>query len=159
MAREKKAPLAEDVIALVESGTAAWVATCGASGAPEATRVMGARASRETASMTLYLPVDQAGLTLENLRANPRLAAFFVWVLDYRAVQVKGTVIEIRPTDAEDREHQARYARELTDACAQVGIPRAAMAAVRCWPSVAVEMTADEIFVQTPGPNAGNPWR
>jgi hypothetical protein len=158
MTRTEIAPLAEDVVALVEGSTAAWVATCGAGGAP-ATRVMGARASREAASVTLYMPLDQAGLTLENLRLNPRLAAFFCHLPTYRAVQLKGMAKEIREADAREHELQARYRTGFAEACAQVGILRALAESFRCWPSMAVEMTVDEVYVQTPGPNAGALWQ
>src|SRR4051794_31352194 len=96
--------LGEDVAALVEGGCAAWLATCGRDGVPEATRVMGARVSRSGRSVVLYVPTDQAGLTFDNLRANGRLAVFFVRVTDYRAVQIKGSLASVEPTDEEGRE-------------------------------------------------------
>ena len=71
-------------------------------------------------------------------------------------MQVKGTTIEARLA----REDEAPYVRARLDAfvemCAAFGVPRRLTRSAGHWPAFAVSVRVEEIFEQTPGPNAGS---
>lgn len=135
------------------------MATCDDARAPETVRVMGTRVGDARHTLTAYLPLVQSHRTVDNLRKNRRIAVFYGRVTDYRAVQIKGALVTLRSTDASDRERQVRYLRDFTEACAKIGLSPSLMGRLAFWPSIAVEMEVDELFAQTPGPQAGTPWR
>jgi hypothetical protein len=155
----KRARIPDDLVPLIEGGAATWMATRGAGLEPELVRVMGSLVGEGGRTLTAYLPLEQARRTLANLEVYPEAAIFFARLTDYRSVQVKGEVVAVRGTDAEEVERQARYGQEFADVCARIGIPRDLVATLTYWPSRAVEVEVRELYVQTPGPNAGAPWR
>lgn len=148
----------EEVVALVESGVAAYLATASADRIPEATRFRGARVGPSRRTITIFVPSEQAGRTFENLRDNPRIALFLGQVSDYRSMQIKGHVIAIRPSTDEEHQLQARHMRAFIDAVGSIGAPVDQIERHAIWPSQAIEIGVDELFVQTPGPGAGRPW-
>jgi hypothetical protein len=148
-----------ELVSLVEGAAAVWLATCSREGVPQATRVMGTKVGSTRRSLTAFVPIDQAGTTFDNLRENGRLAIFFCCVTNYRAVQIKGDLVSMRPTDEGGSEIQARYAHDFVEECVKVGIPRELNESLRHAPSMAVEMNVTAVFAQTPGPQAGAPWR
>ena|SRR5688572_8285624 len=149
----------EELVPFLETGVGGWLATCNKAGVPETTRVTGADVGRKKRSLTLYVPIEQAGKTFENLRENRRLAIFFVRVSDYRAVQVKGDLLEMRECEERQRARVTRYMGEFTEACVKVGVARDVMNALQYWPVMAVEMSVTDLFSQSPGPDAGARWR
>jgi hypothetical protein len=157
MAGDSEIP--EEVVSLLESGAAVWLATCNRAGVPEATRVMGTKVDPKRRSLWAYVPIDQAGVTFDNLRENGRLAIFYCCVFNYRAVQLKGDLVSMRASDEGGREIQARYLHDFVESCAKIRIPRELMQSLRYAPSMVIEMNVTEVFAQTPGPKAGAPWR
>jgi hypothetical protein len=153
------AEIPEEIVSLVESGAAMWMATCDGEQRPEAVRVMGARIDKARRTLIAYVPDVQSGRTFENLSANPQVGVFFCRVTDYRAVQIKGKLVAKRPSDALDLERQVRYSRDFAEACAKIGMSREVIARMTYWPSTAIEIRIGEFFLQTPGPEAGTPWR
>jgi hypothetical protein len=150
--------LPTDLVELIEGCPAGWIATSRAVGAPEAARLMGASPGHARGSITVFLPTEQSGKTLENLRAHPRASVFFGDVQTLRTAQIKCDVLSIRPSRREDRNVQASYLRVFADSCVEVGIPREISMRMTLWPSVVVELRARELWVQTPGRQAGQPW-
>ncbi len=148
-----------EVGSLLESGAAGWLATTNESGLPETTRVMGADVGPKRRSITLYVPLDQAGMTFDNLRKSDRLAVIFVKVTNYRAMQMKGDLISMREGNESDRPRVERYTRDFADDCVKVGLTRELILSLRDWPAMVVEMSVNAIFLQSPGPEAGTPWR
>jgi hypothetical protein len=148
-----------DVVELVEGGAAAWMGTCDGARVPEAARIMGARVHESRRALTAYLPAEQSGRTLQNLRECPELSIFFCVVFTFRAVQIKGALVRVREAEPHERAIQERYSKEWVEANAKVGMPPELIARMKYWPSMAIEMSVREMFVQTPGPGAGAPLR
>lgn len=148
--------IAEDVAALLECGDVGiWIATANIEGIPQTTRSMGARVQRAPAKVWLFLPRDQSQRALANARGGARLAATFVRIHDYRAIQVKGVIAGTRPCGDDDRAWPARYRDAFADANERVGMSRDVIASMTYWPCVVVEVDVRELYAQTPGPNAG----
>jgi general stress protein 26 len=145
------------VATLIESGAATWASTSDGEGHPEAARVMGARVRENGRALTLYFPDEQSGHTLANLEKTRQVAVFFASQTDYRAVQVKGEVVAMRPSRAADRKIQEAYKEKFIELAVAVGVPRALVSRLTLWPSTAVDIKVRELYEQTPGPNAGTP--
>ena len=79
--------------------------------------------------------------------------------MDHCATQLKGMTIETRLA----REDEASFVRGRLDAFADVldsiGVPKGLTRAVAHWPAFAVSMRVEQVFEQTPGPNAGSRLR
>jgi hypothetical protein len=148
--------IAQDVAALLESGDVGiWVATASVECVPQTTRSMGARVDRERGLVQLFVEVDQSERVLANARPGAGIAATFVRIYDYRAVQVKGRVVSARPCRDEERPWTERYLAGFADANARVGMPRELVEALKIWPCAVIELEVLELFTQTPGPSAG----
>jgi hypothetical protein len=148
----------EEIVPLLEGGVATWMGTCDAAGLPEATRVRGARVGEARRTVTVFVPSAQAGVTFDNLRANPRVAVMFIDAAAYTCIQIKGEVLSTRPSTAAEQDLQAHHMRLFIAATAHMGLPAELVERHVSWPSAAVEIGVQEIFVQTPGPGAGRPW-
>lgn len=147
----------EELPELIASGVDVYVATRDAELEPESMLAMGVRAHRERAALTLYLPEALAKVTLKNLADNGQIAVTLIRPSDFKAVQVKGTAVSIRPSTETDREFQAIFRAALIEQMEAVGVPRCATRRLVWWPSLAVEVAVREVFRQTPGPAAGEP--
>jgi pyridoxamine 5'-phosphate oxidase-like protein len=148
-------PLGEEIAELIASGVDIYVATRDATLTPESMLAMGAKVHADGYGMTVYLPEALSAATVANLRDNGQIAICLSRPRDHESVQVKGTLIGIRPSEATDRELQAVHRGALIEQFACVGIPRSATRRLVWWPSLAVHVQVDAVFQQTPGPRAG----
>jgi hypothetical protein len=105
--------------------------------------------------VTVFLPVALASFTLANLRDNGQMALTIVRPTDNRAVQLKGIWLGERRADDADRALVERQRDALTQELGLVGVPRSLWRRIVWWPSLALRMEVREVFVQTPGPKAG----
>lgn len=146
-----------DLAAFLEShGVAIWVAIASPECVPQTTRAVGARVDRESGTVRLFLPVEQSARALANVRRGATMAATFVKIDDYRAVQIKGEVVGQRPGDDADRRWAQAYRDGFLEANVRVGMAREVVSLLAYWPCACVEVVVREQFVQTPGPNAGS---
>lgn len=142
----------------VEAGDVAmWVATASVECVPQTTRSFGARADRDGDRLWLFLPAEQSARALAHARPGAILAATFVRIHDYRAVQVKGEIASTHDGDDDDRRWVQRYRDAFAEANGRVGLPPELILGMIWWPCVAVEVVVRELYAQTPGPNAGAP--
>jgi hypothetical protein len=148
-----------NVVELIEGGVATWVATRDETNAPFMARAVGTRVGPQRRTLAIFVPNEQGGRTLDNLRANARIAVMWGRPTDFRAAQIKGRLIGFRPSDFHDRQFQEQYMGRFMDASAKTGMSRDLYARMIYWPSTAIEVAVEEVFVQTPGPGAGAPWR
>jgi hypothetical protein len=122
---------------------------------PEIGRAVGALVRPEQGVVQLVLSAWQWAGTLSNVRANGRLSATFARPSDYVSYQVKGRASVISTTD----EHLARagaYIDAISLVLAELGLEREVSAP---WlvdrDLAALSLVVDSVFVQTPGPKAG----
>jgi hypothetical protein len=148
----------DEVLQILGGGPALCLATSDGAGHPEITRGMGAIIDQPGCSITVLAPTEQAGRTLINLRARPHASLFLCSIVDYRAAQMKGDVLSVRPSTRSDRVVQERYLRDFVTACGVMGYSRELTERLVFWPSVAIEIKARELWVGTPGPQAGRRW-
>jgi len=153
------ATLPEEVLELIASGVDVYVATCDRELEPESVLAMGLRVSEDRTLLTVYLPQVLAELTRRNLVENPEMAITVEHASDSKAAQIKGCAIGVRISTEADREFQTMFRASFVESFALVGIPRSLTRRLVWWPSLVVDVRIRDIFVQTPGPNAGEPMR
>ena len=125
---------------------------------PAQTYVIGAVVHPDQETITFFVPESRSERILSDLKSNSRVA-LAVGLLTHEAYQLKGVYISSRPTDAKDRSVQEIYRSKLLSAMIQAGYPEQVMKpfvlGFAYQPGVAITFRAEEIFLQTPGPEAG----
>jgi hypothetical protein len=147
--------LPADLVEFFESGVSILVGTRDADLRPACARAIGASVRAAQRVVTIYLPEAAAARTVANLRDNHRIAVTFSRPLTHYSVQIKGACASVRPSGDEDRAAQQRYRAAYIEQLHAIGLPRTVSARIAWWPSLAVDIDVQELFIQTPGPNAG----
>jgi hypothetical protein len=131
------------------------VATVDSQNIPSCCRAVALASADDLATVTVYLPLATSHETVHNIATTRRLAIAATYPIDNFSVQLKGTADDARLA----REDEAPFVRSRLAAFADVldtiGVPRRVTANASCWPAFAVEMRVEQVFEQTPGPNAG----
>jgi hypothetical protein len=141
-----------ELAAFLEGDVGFYVGSVDVDGTPSAGRAWGLRVERDIERIRLLVGADR--VTLANLKSTGRVAVTATDVATYRSVQLKGTATAVESLDPIDHATHERYRRIFTEAVAAIDAVTP-MDAV--WPRelVAVIVSLDAIFDQTPGPNAG----
>lgn len=120
--------------------------------------VVGARVHPDRETVTFFVPEGRARRVLNDLEANARVALGASFA-SHESYQLKGTYVSARPTDAADLALQEAYRASLFSAAREAGYPeeiaRPFTLGFAYRPGVAITFRVEEIFVQTPGPDAG----
>ncbi|NUO50162.1 MAG: hypothetical protein HOV80_15015 [Polyangiaceae bacterium] len=146
--------LSPDMIEFVESGVSTIVGSRDANLRPECTRGLGSTVAADgTVSVILYEPL--ADKMRANLEENGLIAVTFSRIFDHRSIQLKGTVRTIRKGTAEDEAISDRYVHAFAEAVSIAGLPRSVVRRVHTKPAIVVEIEPTDIFLQTPGKDAG----
>jgi hypothetical protein len=110
-------------------------------------------------TVTVFVPTARAARILPHLEANGRIALGIAQA-SHEAYQLKGTYLATRPTDAADLARQEAYRKALFADALKAGYPaeiaRPLTLGFAYTPSIAITFRADEVFLQTPGPDAGS---
>jgi len=143
----------------LELGTSVVMASVDAQNVPACCRVIALASADEVATVTVYMPIATSHAVMRNLATTKRVAITATNPTDHCSIQLKGVTMDARLA----REDEAAFVRArrdaLVDTLALVGIPRRVTQNVAFWPAFAVTVRVDEMFHQTPGPNAGSRLR
>jgi hypothetical protein len=149
--------------AFLEGGVSALVGTRGADLVPEITRAWGLLVSKDGTRISLCVPLATSQKTLDNLAGNGQMTICCSLPTSYKTVQLKGQCIgtaDPSPADlAAVKKHREAFGRVNE----RIGFPRE-----RCdnfWQGeletspvlVKLLFVPEQIFDQTPGPDAGSP--
>jgi hypothetical protein len=125
---------------------------------PAQTFVIGAIAHSDHETITFFVPESRSERILSDLNNNGRVA-LAVSLITHEAYQLKGVYLSSRPTDAEDQTVQEVYRSKLLSAFLRAGYPeqiaKPLVLGLAYQPGIAITFRAEEIFLQTPGPEAG----
>jgi hypothetical protein len=136
------------------------VASCDAKRTPSVARAYGCRISNDRRRITVFLAVPQAGPLLRDLRAGRPVAVVFTRPKTHQTIQLKGTDATIAPLGRGDRGIMSAYATTFAAELETIGFNDRFSAAITSGTSeeaVSLTFTPSAAFVQTPGPNAGQP--
>jgi len=145
----------EDIVEILEGGVSILVGTCDAERRPDAARGVGAAVSRDRTEITIYLHETWGARALANLRARGEIAVGFSRPLDAFAMQLKGRCTRFLSPSEGDRSVVDRYHATYGEQLYMTGFPRSITKRFIFWPAVGVTFAVRDIFVQTPGPDAG----
>jgi hypothetical protein len=144
-----------EVAALLQSPCSLIVGTVDASGLPAATRGMGLELLDGGARVRLILS-DAATIAIENLRTTRRIALTGTEVATLVSFQVKGHAQSVDEGTKADAEFVNAYLDRFFQAVHDAdGSEIAKLERLRPHGHVAVVFDVEEIYDQTPGPNAG----
>lgn len=144
-----------ELACFIESGISVLVGTRDARLRPDCVRAAGVRADSGASTLTVFLPAATSERALANLADNGRIAVTVTRAVDHRSLQLKGGVLEVRPSHPEERAEIERYLELLAADWGHVGVPRQATKSMNHWPSFTVTLRCEALFEQTPGPDAG----
>jgi hypothetical protein len=147
--------LSEELAEFVEGGLSMLVGTRDATLRPQVDRAVGAFVCPDRETLTVYLNKVLAAKAIANLHDNGRVALTLSRPYDHRSLQIKGQLVSLRDGTEEDRIKQERWLAGFVEHLYIVGLPRSVIRNLKVFPSVAVTMGIEDIFVQTPGPGAG----
>jgi hypothetical protein len=143
------------ILRALEPGTAIVMASVDARKVPSCCRATALASTDGAATVTVYVPLATSHDVLRNIATTRRVAITSTNPLDHCSTQLKGVTVDARLA----RDDEAAFVRGRRDALADsldaIGVPRRIGQNVNCWPAFAVTVHVDEIFDQTPGPNAG----
>lgn len=150
-------PLSGAMVRFLESPVALQLATAGADLRPNSTRAFGCWVEQDRRTLRLGVLAAQAARILAGLEVGHRVAVNASNILDLRAVQAKGSLLECRvATDVEQTAIRA-YAKELIEVLVHVGVPRDGCGGLlHSGSAVVLRVAVDALFEQTPGGEAGN---
>ena len=126
---------------------------------PRSAWPVGIRVEAGGEEVTIFLPVATGEEVLANLRDNRRIAVVATAPADHRSLQLKGQVLEQRPASDDDRSQIDLYRACLARTLEPHGVPRSSVLRIGHWPAHAVRFRVEHVFVQTPGPVAGQPFQ
>ena len=103
----------------------------------------------------MYLPTATSRNTVTDVTENPRVAILVSQPLSHRSLQLKGAVMRLGPAPDDARPFIEAYLSSFARVLETVGMPYEVVMMISHWPSVALELRLDELYLQTPGPGAG----
>lgn len=145
----------------LESGVSVLLGTRDSGLVPEITRAWGPRIGRDRRSVSLCIALAGSARTLDNLRDNGCVAATFAFPTNYKTIQLKGRCIETTQPNRRDLSAIQRHRDSFTRVTEGIGVPRSFTEAL--WQReltespvmVKIRFVAEQVFDQTPGPDAG----
>jgi hypothetical protein len=147
--------LPPELFSLLDGPSIMHLATRNAELQPVSTFAFGLQTTGDGREVTVFLPATVAPGMIANLRDNGEMAVSVIRPTDHRALQLKGMWLGERRTSDADRAFVEGYRDALTQELGLVGVPRSIWRRVVWWPSLALRMEVREVYVQTPGPKAG----
>ena len=149
--------------AFLESGVSVVVGTRDAYMVPEVTRAWGLLVSKDRRSLSLCVPLATSRKTLANLAGNGQMTVCCSLPTSYKTVQLKGRCIATAPPVRADFAVVVKHREAFGRLNERIGFSRQGTEAF--WRNelatspvlVKLRVVPEQIFDQTPGPDAGSP--
>lgn len=116
----------------------------------------GATVNAEEDTITFYLPNVEGAETLGNFEDNGMVALTISDAATHETYQFKGPCLSVRPSEDKDTAIQDIHRSKLISHLGALGYPDEILTGFTIYPSTAVTFKVEEVFVQTPGPGAGD---
>lgn len=133
-------------------------ASCNRDRVPSITRAFGCRVSPDRQTVTLFLSVPRSTDLLRDLQDGGAIAAVFTRPSTHETLQLKGSHAGVSAPESHDRERMQVYRDSLAEDLRKIGW-HDRFASALSWPRdeeiVSVTFSPTAVFVQTPGPAAG----
>jgi hypothetical protein len=145
------------IVEFIESGVSILIGTRDAALRPSTSRGYGIVVAPDRRVLTVFFPQRTGERVQKDLAegGNKRIAIGISRPFDHFAVQLKGTCTEIRPATDAERPLVEGYLAAFVEQLYLAGIPRSLAKRAHVWPAWAATFTVEDVFLQTPGPEAG----
>jgi len=143
----------------LQPGRAILVGTVDSNGNPSCCRGIALSSDDDLQTLTVYVPVATSQETIRNVALTGRIAVATSNPADNRSMQVKGPTTEARLARDDEREHVRRCFDAFAAVLDRIGVPRRLTHSVAQWPAFAITLRVEEMYEQTPGPQAGTRLR
>jgi len=140
----------------VTGGVSVLVGTVDAEGMPASCRAIGVASRDGFESVTVYVPAATAQETVANVATTRRVAISCSHPLSHETIQIKGVTRGVRLAPPDEEPFVRERLAQLAGILSEIGLPQSVAASMSCWPAFAIEVSIEQLFDQTPGPNAGN---
>jgi hypothetical protein len=107
-------------------------------------------------SISILIPESTAEKTLGNFQQNGRVALTCVNLPSHDTYQFKGAYVSHRKCSEQENDSMDPYMAAYGEILKTIGMSGEFLSPVAYKPAIEVKINVEEIFVQTPGPNAGN---
>ena len=141
------------------NGGSILVGTVDAEGVPATCRGIAGRIDDALRRFTVYVPVQTAQETIANVATTRRIAVGVSQPLTHQSLQIKGATAGVRLARPDEAPLLQQTVETVAAILEEVGLPRRLSRAMNHWPAFAIDVVVEDIFEQTPGPNAGTPIR
>jgi pyridoxamine 5'-phosphate oxidase-like protein len=155
--------LTPELESFLERGVSMMLGTRDADLVPELIRAWGPRIRRDRKTISLCVARAGGARTLENLRDNGRVAVTCALPLNSNAVQLWGRCIGTGQANRQDLSAVEAHHEAFARTNERIGVPRPFIEALwqrelAGFPAmIRIRFVAEQIFNQTPGPDAGSP--
>jgi hypothetical protein len=155
--------ISAELKAFLESGVSVVVGTRDADLVPEITRAWGVLVSKDRKSISLCVPLATSQKTLDNLAGNGQITVCCSLPTSYKTVQLKGQCVETADPRRADLTAVERHREAFGRLNDRIGFRRQRVETF--WQReletspvlVKLRFVPEQIFDQTPGPDAGSP--
>jgi hypothetical protein len=154
--REAQRMIPGKIAGFVESATVAMGGSRDANLVPHVHRISGLIVEPDHQTLTCLIAEGFTRDLLPSLEDNGQFALTVCDMPSHETYQLKGTYVGSRPLQDSDWAAHERLKRRFTErVSAEFGVPAEVLTPYVPPPSLAMSFAVREIFVQTPGPNAG----
>lgn len=149
-------PLIDDETrALIEGPSSILVGTRSADMVPNAVRGWGGKVSQDGNAIEVFVDRPAAATSVSNIHDNGRVTACFTNITNNHSVQIKGRCVEVGDPQVGDWDVIDRQRQGFSGICATIGFPAPMIRNMWSTQVVKVRFVAEQVFNQTPGPDAG----
>ena len=140
----------------IDHGVSVIVGTVDADGIPTCCRGVAITTKDDFDTVTVFLPATTGQETIANVATTRRVAIGCSHPLTHESIQIKGVSRGVKLAAASDEPLVQRQIDEFGQVLEAIGLPRRITRGITHWPAFAIEVSIEEVFDQTPGPNAGS---
>jgi hypothetical protein len=139
----------------LEPGLSILVGSADSRGVPVCCRGTNLTSDDGLTTATVYVPLATSQEMIANVAATKRVAVAATHPIDHCSTQVKGVTTAVRLAREDEKDLVASGIDKFGDILNVLGVPRRVMRTFTTWPAFAIELRVEEVYDQTPGPNAG----
>ena len=148
--------IAQKFVDFVQGPTLHHVGSRNAKLRPAYSWAFGATVNADQGAITFYVPDVEGDETLGNFEDNGMVALTVGDPATNENYQFKGPCLSIRPSEDKDTAIQEIHRSKVISHTGALGYPAEIFTGFTIYPSTAVTFKVEEVFVQTPGPGAGD---
>jgi hypothetical protein len=137
------------------AGTSVLVGTVDAEGFPSCCRGIAVTTRDDFDSVTVYVPAATGQETVANVATTRRIAVGCSNPIEHTSVQIKGVTRSVRVASSDELQLVSTRLQQFAEVLESIGLPRRLSRSLTHWPAFAIDVSVEEVFDQTPGPQAG----